>query len=179
MEFEVILAVDEKWGIGKDGSIPWFVPEDLQFFKEKTDGNIIIMGSNTFNSLGRKPLKNRLNVVLTRAPWIYKKAEKKYLNLIFVKSIDDIAIFSNKIETMQVLPFLKFDYKLFVIGGANIYDQFIRDHRVSTIWITFIKGEYGCDTVYNPFKENTYYILNEVIKNTSDYCIKKYIKFYM
>jgi dihydrofolate reductase len=54
MDFELILAVDEKWGIGKSDGIPWSVPEDLQFFKEKTDGNIIIMAQ--LKSIGDKIL---------------------------------------------------------------------------------------------------------------------------
>lgn len=177
MEFELILAVDEKWGIGKDGSIPWFVPEDLQFFKEKTDGNVIIMGSNTFNSLRRRPLKNRLNIVLTRVPWLYKKDAEKHLNLVFVKSMQELQMFTNRIETVQVFPFLQIDYKLFVVGGANVYKQFMRDHNVSTIWITFIKGWYECDTFFNPYPEITSYKLQEVIRNTDTHYIEKYVKF--
>ena len=176
MDFEVILAVDEKWGIGKSGGIPWSVPEDLQFFKEKTDGNIIIMGSNTFNSLRRRPLKNRLNIVLTRMPWLYKKDAEKHLNLVFVKNIQELEMFTNRIETVQVFPFLKLDYKLFVVGGADVYKQFMRDHNVSTIWITFIRGLYECDTFFNPYPEITSYKLQEVIRNTDTHYIEKYVK---
>ena len=79
--FELIVAIDENCGISKDGRIPWHIPEDLHFFKTKTQHHIVIMGKKTFDSIG-KPLKNRLNIVLTRSP----DEKPYYSNVIYTDS---------------------------------------------------------------------------------------------
>lgn len=61
----LIVARDRNGAIGKSNDIPWYAPEDLQFFKRETLGGAIIMGRNTWDSLPFKPLKNRLNIVVT------------------------------------------------------------------------------------------------------------------
>ena len=62
---KLIVAVDKRWGIGKRNGLLFSIPEDMRFFKEKTDGKVVIMGYNTLLSFpGSKPLKNRVNVVL-------------------------------------------------------------------------------------------------------------------
>lgn len=61
----LIVGRDRNGAIGKDNDIPWYAPEDLQFFKRETLGGAIIMGRNTWDSLSFKPLKNRLNIVVS------------------------------------------------------------------------------------------------------------------
>lgn len=61
----LIAACDRNGAIGKNNEIPWHAPEDLAFFKQETLGGAIIMGRNTWNSLPFKPLKNRLNLVIS------------------------------------------------------------------------------------------------------------------
>lgn len=61
----LIVARAEGSAIGKDNDIPWYAPEDLQFFKRETLGGAVIMGRNTWDSLPFKPLKNRLNIVVS------------------------------------------------------------------------------------------------------------------
>jgi len=62
-----IVAVDEHWGIGKDGTMPWpHLSEDLKRFKKLTDGSMIVMGKNTWLSLPKRPLPGRENVVISR-----------------------------------------------------------------------------------------------------------------
>ena len=70
---EAIVAVDLHNGIAKNGSIPWTSKKDMTHFYKKTTGNIVIMGRNTFFSIPeeRRPLKNRLNIVLTGQPHLY------------------------------------------------------------------------------------------------------------
>ena len=82
---EMILAIDSNNGIGKDGIIPWNIPDDMKFFKEKTNGHVVFMGKNTYFSLPEKhrPLKNRYNIVYTREPFKYNDDTIKYENLIF------------------------------------------------------------------------------------------------
>ena len=102
-----IVAVAENLAIGKGGKLPWHYPADLKHFKQTTTGNAIVMGSNTWRSIG-KPLSNRLNIVLSLRSQI-DDAE----NLIFLRS---------EAEAADLAKFLKGD--LYVIGGAHIYEAF-------------------------------------------------------
>ena len=102
-----IVAVAENLAIGKGGKLPWHYPADLKHFKQTTTGNAIVMGSNTWRSIGQ-PLSNRLNIVLTRRAQL-DTAD----NLIFLRNEDEAADLSK---------FLAGD--LYVIGGAHIYEAF-------------------------------------------------------
>ena len=64
----IIAAVSEDWGIGKDNELLWRIPDDLKRFKRLTTGNAIIMGKKTWESLPRRPLPDRKNIVLTDIP---------------------------------------------------------------------------------------------------------------
>ena len=102
-----IVAVAQNLAIGKDGKLPWHYPADLKFFKETTTGNAVVMGMNTYRSIGR-PLPNRLNIVLSRSAQI-DRAE----NLIFLRS---------EKEALDLAKYLNCD--LFVIGGSKTYAEF-------------------------------------------------------
>ncbi|HTH38633.1 MAG TPA: dihydrofolate reductase [Pyrinomonadaceae bacterium] len=102
-----IVAVARNNAIGKDGKLPWHYSADLKHFKETTTGQAVVMGMNTWRSIG-KPLPNRLNIVLSRSAQI-DKAE----NLIFLRS---------ETEALDLAKFLKCD--LFVIGGSKTYAEF-------------------------------------------------------
>ena len=102
-----IVAIANNFAIGRDGKLPWHYPADLKHFKATTTGQALVMGTNTWRSLGRT-LPNRLNIVLSRSAQI-DTAE----NLIFLRS---------EIEALDVAKFLKCD--LFVIGGAKTFAEF-------------------------------------------------------
>lgn len=102
-----IVAVSTNNAIGKDGKLPWHYPADLKHFKETTTGHAVVMGMNTWRSLG-KPLPNRLNIVLSRSAQI-DRAE----NLIFLRS---------EKEAIDLAKYLRCD--LFVIGGQKTYAEF-------------------------------------------------------
>ena len=80
-----IVAVDNNWGIGYNGELLERIPEDMKYFKELTQNKPIIMGRKTWDSLPKKPLPNRINIIITRNPIFYKYTEKsidyKCLNL--------------------------------------------------------------------------------------------------
>ena len=82
---EAIYAIDEKNGISKNGVIPWKSKKDMKFFMNKTIGNVVIMGKNTYFSLPEniRPLKNRLNIVLTSKPSEYSHIKSTSNNLVF------------------------------------------------------------------------------------------------
>ena len=67
-KFSIIAAVDNKFGIGKRGKLPWYSPTDMKYFKNITKGGIVIMGRRTWESISEKhrPLSNRFNIILSR-----------------------------------------------------------------------------------------------------------------
>ena len=132
MEFILIVALSLNNVIGVMNKIPWYIPEDLIHFKEKTINNVIIMGRKTFESLGTKaPLSDRVNIVITTNPDKYTSTK----NLIFidVNGIDDII--------------KNYKSKIFVIGGSEIYKLFI--DKITEILITEIQQNYTGDVYFN------------------------------
>jgi len=103
-----IAAVDRKGAIGKSGKLPWHYSADMKFFRETTTGHAVVMGRKTWLTIG-KPLKNRLNLVLSRDSSIEPQE-----SLVVFSDIESVISFSNSLTT-----------DLFVIGGAQIYDSFL------------------------------------------------------
>lgn len=112
-----IVAISKNRAIGRDGGIPWHYSEDLKFFKRTTTGHPIVMGFNTWKSLGR-PLPNRLNIVLTRS-----------------RTVDPDPIVRLMRSKAEVIEFANgLDGDLFIIGGAEVYRTFADsiDHWIVT-----------------------------------------------
>jgi dihydrofolate reductase len=103
-----IAAVDRKGAIGKGGKLPWHYSADMKFFRETTTGHAVVMGRKTWLTLG-KPLKNRLNIVLSRDLNIEPQE-----SLLVLSDIDSVISLNASLNT-----------DLFVIGGAQIYDAFL------------------------------------------------------
>lgn len=102
---KAIVAVDEKWGIGKNNDLLFHLPEDMKFFRATTLNKTVVMGSNTLKSFpGGKPLPKRRNIVL------YPGGEKR----------DDCEIVDSLDELKSVLQTIK-DEEIFIIGGAMFY----------------------------------------------------------
>ena len=164
MKIKMIAAHDLLKNIGIENRLPWHLPEDLKHFKDYTTGKIIVMGSNTFLSLG-KALPNRRNIVIS-----------KRLNHESNYNTDGIEFFSS-IEGM--LDMLADEEEIIVIGGASIYKQFL--DKTNELTITEVIGEYEGDTVF-PEYENLFYLdkdrslLNLESKNGTKYNIKYYTR---
>lgn len=135
--FEIIVATDINKGISKNNTIPWKNSTDMNFFKNKTLHNIVVMGSKTLLSLPKQqPLINRFNYVITNNPDKFSDMYKHYNNIKFL----------NFEDTFQELLLIK-DKTIFIIGGAQIYTIFYP--FCSTIWFTKIKSDYKCDLTFN------------------------------
>lgn len=102
-----IVAIAKNYAIGKDGKLPWHYPADLKFFKQTTTGHAVVMGSNTWRSIG-KPLPNRLNIVLSRSGNIDTQP--------------GVLLLRSKDELLALTQYLKCD--VFIIGGAKTYENF-------------------------------------------------------
>ena len=103
-----IVAVDRNGAIGKGGKLPWHYSTDMKFFKETTTGNAVVMGHNTWRSL-KKPLPNRLNIVLSRQSDIEPQE-----SLLVLRSVESVLSTSRVLET-----------DLYVIGGEQVYRSFL------------------------------------------------------
>src|ERR1044072_2583730 len=103
-----IVAVDRNGAIGKDGKLPWPYSADMKFFKETTTGNAVVMGHNTWRSL-KKPLPNRLNIVLSRRSEIEPQD-----SLMFLRDVDSVLRKAKELACV-----------LFVIGGEKVYRSFL------------------------------------------------------
>jgi dihydrofolate reductase len=68
MTIAIVVAMDETGVIGREGWLPWHLPDDLKWFKAITMGHVLVMGRRTFESIGRRPLPGRPTIVLTRSP---------------------------------------------------------------------------------------------------------------
>ncbi len=102
---KAIVAVDRKWGIGKKNDLLFSLPADMKYFREKTSGKVVVMGSNTLKSFPNgKPLKNRTNIVL------FPGGEQRE-DCIIVQSLDEL-----RIELKKYNP-----DDIFIIGGAMFY----------------------------------------------------------
>ena len=142
---EAIYAIDSKNGLSRNGVITWNCRKDMLFFMNKTKNNVVIMGNTTYFSLPieHRPLRNRLNVVLTRKPFINENPNVLFTN---DSNIHETILSSREIYC-EKYSYLKKDFKIFFIGGKNIYEQFIP--LCHCVWVSQLKCDYNCDLFMN------------------------------
>ena len=171
---EAIYAVDLKNGLSKFGQIPWHSKKDLRFFMNTTKNNIVIMGRKTYFSLPKRPLKDRLNIILTSTPTEFLFDEDTDLNNVIFTSNEKIhnSILNNRENYLKSFPCLNNNFKIFFIGGKQIYEKFIP--LCERIWVTKIKKDYSCDLFleYDYSKE----FKEEFIEEDDELKIVKYEK---
>ncbi|MCX7675288.1 MAG: dihydrofolate reductase [Bdellovibrionaceae bacterium] len=139
-----IAAMAANRVIGKDNGLPWHLPEDLKWFKEKTKGSIMIMGRKTFESLpGHLP--DRMHVVISRNPWVTDEED-----VVFVKSIEEALKFAKE-------HFKEWKDEVFVIGGGEIYAQTLP--LADRLYLTVIEKNFAGDTHYPEFNERDFNLI--------------------
>lgn len=164
--YSMIMARDERGGIGLDNGLPWpKCKEDFKWFKDNTWGKVIVMGFKTWETLGSKPLKGRLNIVLTTKheftlgkEWrvdekldgqkvVYCRsvsALKEFLN-INIGSEYYCGEYVNEFETVKYN--VRVHGEIMIIGGASIYQQF--QHQYDNLYLTTFHGTWDADTFLN------------------------------
>ena len=114
---EAIVAIDNNYGIAKNGQIPWKNVTDMRFFKQKTINNIVIMGTKTLLSLPKgKPLIDRLNIVLTHDTNKYVNENNDNLLFVDENTLLNVIHDPNKYVLLDNHKYLKNDYKMYIIG---------------------------------------------------------------
>lgn len=157
----IIVAVSDNLGIGKDNELLWHMPEDLKRFKKLTLGNAVIMGKKTWESLPKKPLPGRKNIVLTD-----KSGE-----------CIDCAITAYSIE--DALSKCEKEEEIFIIGGGSVYRQFLP--IADTLYITHVHKKAQADIFFPPIDLNIWEAIEkeefkENSKNPIPYTYIKYIR---
>lgn len=153
MTLSAIVAMTPDRVIGKDGDLPWHLPEDLRFFKKTTSGHPIVMGRKTFDSIGR-PLPHRQNIVITRnSKWQHEGVE-------VIHHPDDL-------EGLKLLH-----SHLFVIGGADIYRLFLP--RLHELIVTHVHQPHAGDTVFPEYQK--LFPKTEILSKNDQFTIKRHLK---
>ncbi len=129
MKLAIIAAIGKNRVIGKSGKLPWHISEDLKRFKRLTTGHAVLMGRKTWASLG-KPLPHRRNVVLSTA------------------SLPGVECYSTIKDALEAL---KDQDKVFIIGGAAIYSEFL--DKADELFLTFVDQEIDGDAYFPPYEQ--------------------------
>jgi dihydrofolate reductase/thymidylate synthase len=145
----VIVATTPKGGIGKDGTLPWKLPEDMAHFKKVTmaassgKSNAVIMGRKTWDSIPEKfrPLPGRINVVLTR-----KSAEPEYVS----PYPAGVVVASSVKDTLEKLGSRDDVSEIFAIGGESVYKEALELPTCSRVFLTMIAKDFECDAFFPP-----------------------------
>jgi|ERR1035437_1338077 dihydrofolate reductase len=148
MIISIIAAVAENYVIGKDNKIPWYLPADFKYFKEKTTGHCIIMGRKTYESIG-KPLPNRTSIVIT------KQKDYEAPGCFIAYSLEAAIDLCRDTEQSEA----------FIIGGKQIYDQALK--YSNKLYITKVHAEVEGDTYFPEFSQNEF-LLTSSVENKAD-----------
>ena len=138
----IIVAADKNWAIGKDNKLLVSIPADMKMFRQETTGKVVVMGRKTLESFpGKKPLKNRVNIVLT--------SDNSY-------QVDGAVIVHDMDELHEELK--KYDSQdIYVIGGESIYRQLLDECDVAHI--TKIDFSYEADAWFPNLDEKEEWVV--------------------
>lgn len=150
--FKAIAAMGLNRAIGKSNTLPWNIPEELQWFKKMTIDQVILMGRKTYDSIGR-PLPRRETIVLSRSS----------------KKIEGIRVIHTLEELSQNLPV--FEKDIWIVGGAEIYNLTLP--YCSDLYLTQVKKDIPDADVFFPKFEDSFKLV-EVIKDTPEFTIYHY-----
>lgn len=145
MQFDFIVAVDSKWGMAKDGKLPWTGTEagkqDMSWFVEKTKKGAVIMGRKTWDAIGH-PLAGRINIVVCGKSFVYS-------DHIEVESLEEALSYcaDNKIKHNMV------------IGGAVLYAAAMKSPWLRYGYVTMIDGDFECDMKFPMTLGDSYHVL--------------------
>ena len=143
-KYSLIVAADEKNGIGINNRLPWRIPEDVKYFIEKTTGrgnNSIIMGRKTWDSIKKfSPLKNRHNIIISKK---HQKEDRENQIKNWVKNFAQAIALANRLSIKG---------EIFIIGGSLIYDLAIKERErnggIDYLFLTRLHRDFNCDCFF-------------------------------
>jgi dihydrofolate reductase / thymidylate synthase len=152
--FNVVAAVARDGAIGVGGALPWRLRGDLKWFADLTRGGVVMMGRRTFDSLGRKPLAGRLNVVLSRSATPSQLGDTKN-----TKQNEGLWWFSDFDTAHRAISDLSRVGAIFVIGGSDIFAEALGNPWCAGIYLTRVDGEFPeADTWFPKIDEREYWL---------------------
>lgn len=137
MIISLLVAMDEKRGIGKDGKLPWRLSSDLKRFRELTMGHHLIVGRKTFEAIG-KPLPGRQTIVVTHNPSYTFEG----------------CLIAGSVEAALALAESRGENEAFVIGGADIYAQALA--VADRVYLTEVHADVDADTFFPEFDRSNW-----------------------
>ena len=154
LQLNIIACINDKLVLGKDNDLLYRLPSDLKHFKALTTNNVVIMGKKTYESLPVKPLPNRVNIVLTSD-----------VNL----NVENGHVCQSIEECLEICRILYTDKKIFIIGGASIYRQFLALGIIDTMFISHVYDDADGDVYFpNVFHNGEWEVEDEFLpKDTS------------
>jgi dihydrofolate reductase len=188
---KAVAAMSENRVIGRDGQIPWHLPEDFKWFKELTTGGIVVMGRKTFASLP-KPLPNRTNVVFTRAPRLLARdpafqakcgnppvvghwttrLRREAFQLGFERIAErEVWLVKSFRRWLAALDRYQPKREIFIIGGAQIYARFLP--LCSDLYLSLVHREVEGDAYFPEF-EHLFAPDFNVVRRTADFEVRHY-----
>ena len=136
---KAIVHADREWGIGKNGDMMFSLPKDMKFFRETTTGHTVVMGGNTLRSFpNQKPLKNRVNIVLSRG--------QVRDDCVIVRSFDELK------KEMKARK----NEEIYVIGGGEIYKELLP--YCDEVLVTKVDAVGGADTFFPNLDEDKNFV---------------------
>jgi dihydrofolate reductase len=167
MKTALIVAMDSEGGIGKNNDLMWHLPKDMKFFKDTTQGQIVVMGRKNYDSIPEKyrPLPNRLNIVLTR---------NEHFNA------PDCLVF-HSLETCLKHFEEETERIVFIIGGGEIYRMALESDMLDEMYITHVHHRYEAETFFPRFDEEnweSHVIFEQEIdaQHEAAFTVKKYTR---
>lgn len=159
----IVVAMDKNRLIGKDGKLPWRLPNDLKHFRLLTLDRTVIMGRKTFESIG-KPLERRVNIVITSKP---DELGIKYPGIYAIDCL------------MRALSLCKKDDLVYIIGGAQVYKEALS--LVDKLYVTLILNTFTGDTYFPEIDRKIWQLIKVEpvgadIKNPYHHCFIEYVK---
>jgi dihydrofolate reductase len=152
MKLKAIAAMASNRVIGKDGNLPWHLPEDFRWFKKLTMGHPIVMGRKTCESIGR-PLPGRRNLVVSRK---WTEAPEGFELVNEIESLIDLDV----------------EGEVFLIGGAVLYEKLLP--ACEELYLSYVFEEYQGDTYFPSFEE--WFELEEVVATYPEFELRRYIR---
>lgn len=156
MPFKIIVAKDEKGGIGRGNKLPWHIKEDLRRFSTLTRGNgrnAVLMGRNTWDSIPTHPLGGRNNLILSRSSFEYSSTT------IFHYDEGRISLFKDVVYVLEYIKENIFE-DVWIIGGEKVYNLFLNvpelNKLVKEVYVTEVSGDYSCDTFFGELDDTHY-----------------------
>lgn len=146
---QAILCADEKWGIGKSGNLLFSLPKDMKFFRETTKNAVVVMGRRTLESFpGSMPLKNRVNVVLSRS--LVRE------DCVVVRTVEEL---KKKLQELAPMP-------VFVIGGGEVYRLLLP--YCERVLVTRVAADGGADVFFPDLDRTEFFRRNKRGEETED-----------